>query len=274
MQNTVLKDEQLYGSHDGLRRGLPQSGRQKNKIKGELYPMINVTGLTKVYRDVAACNNVSLTARSGEITVLLGPNGAGKSTTIKSIAGLLKFRGNIEVCGFPNKSSEAKRCFGYIPEAPALYELLTPWEHMEFIARAYRLDEGWKDYAEALFRRLEIDQKKNHLTKELSKGMTQKVSIAAAMLIRPKALVVDEPLVGLDPKAIDEVLLMFRELKESGSSVLVSTHIIDTIDGVWDRAYIMNKGCIIHEATRESMGGRSLKELFFSLTEGGEKIQS
>lgn len=230
--------------------------------------MIKVTGLTKIYRDVAACNGVTLEAHPGEITVLLGPNGAGKSTTIKSIAGLLRFQGRITICGNENRSSEAKRCFGYIPEAPALYELLTPWEHMEFIARAYRLDESWRQYAEELFRRLEIYEKRNHLTKELSKGMTQKVSIAAALLIRPKALVVDEPLVGLDPKAIDEVLSMFRGLRDQGNAVLVSTHIIDTIDEVWDRAYIMNKGRIVCEAVRGSTGGKSLKELFFSLTDG------
>lgn len=232
--------------------------------------MIQITGLTKVYKDVVACNNVNLTAHPGEITVLLGPNGAGKSTTIKSIAGLLQFDGSIKICGHNNKSSEAKRCFGYIPETPSLYDLLTPWEHMEFIARAYSLEEGWREHAEALMKRLEIYDKKDKLTRELSKGMTQKVSIAAALIINPAALVVDEPLVGLDPKAIDEVLMIFDELKNKGASVLVSTHIIDTIDGVWDRAYILNKGAIISETTRESIGGKPLKELFFSLT-GGEE---
>lgn len=230
--------------------------------------MIEVRGITKIYRDVVACNNVSLVAHPGEITVLLGPNGAGKSTTIKSIAGLLQFQGEIDICGFGNKTGDAKRRLGYIPETPALYELLTPWEHMEFIARAYSLQEGWRERAEALMKRLEIYEKKDKLTRELSKGMTQKVSIAIAMLIEPAAVVVDEPLVGLDPKAIDEVLSMFRELKERGASVLVSTHIIDTIDEVWDRAYIMNRGAIVCETTREQ-AGQPLKELFFSLT-GGE----
>ena len=232
--------------------------------------MISVKGLRKVYKDIRAVDGISLTAHPGETTVILGPNGAGKSTTIKCIAGLLKYEGEISLCGFPNKSAEARRIFGYIPETPSLYDLLTPWEHAEFIARAYRLGDGWQSRAESLFRRLEILDKKDKLTRELSKGMTQKVSIAAALMVNPKSVVFDEPLVGLDPKAINEVLTLFGELKSEGASVLVSTHIIDTIDGVWDRAFIMDKGKILREATREQLGGESLKELFFSLT-GGDR---
>lgn len=231
--------------------------------------MIEVKNLTKKYKNFKAVDNISLNVYPGEVTILLGPNGAGKSTTIKSIAGLLNYEGEITICGFPNKSSDAKRIFGYIPETPALYDLLTVYEHMRFIARAYNLEDGWPERAEMLLGRLELSEKKDKLSRELSKGMMQKVSIAAALVTDPKAVLFDEPLVGLDPKAINEMLSIFTELKGSGSSVLVSTHIIDTIEDIWDRAYIMNKGQIISEATRSDMKGKELKDLFFELTEGG-----
>ncbi|WP_027631191.1 ABC transporter ATP-binding protein [Ruminiclostridium cellobioparum] len=230
--------------------------------------MITINNLTKTYKNFKAVDSISLTAKPGEVTVLLGPNGAGKSTTIKSIAGLLKFEGDITICDFPNKTVEAKKVFGYIPETPALYDFLTPWEHAQFIAKAYKLDDTWEQKIKTIFKRLEIYDKKDKYVRELSKGMTQKLSIAIALLIDPRAVLFDEPLVGLDPKAINEVLKIFEELKSEGKSILVSTHIIDTINEVWDRAYIMNKGKIIRDISRDELEGRDLKTIFFELTEG------
>jgi len=230
--------------------------------------MITINKLTKSYKKFKAVDDISLTAKPGEITILLGPNGAGKSTTIKSIAGLLNFDGEITICGHRNKTVEAKRIFGYIPETPALYDFLTPWEHAQFIAKAYKLEDTWKQKIKDIFERLEIYDKKDKYVREMSKGMTQKLSIAVALLIDPQAALFDEPLVGLDPKAINEVLKIFEELKAQGKSVLVSTHIIDTINEVWDRAYIMDKGKIICDITREQLEGRDLKAMFFELTEG------
>ncbi|EMS70923.1 ABC transporter ATP-binding protein [Ruminiclostridium cellobioparum] len=230
--------------------------------------MITINNLTKTYKNFKAVDSISLTAKPGEVTVLLGPNGAGKSTTIKSIAGLLKFEGDITICDFPNKTVEAKKVFGYIPETPALYDFLTPWEHAQFIAKAYKLDDTWEQKIKTIFERLEIYDKKDKYVRELSKGMTQKLSIAIALLIDPRAVLFDEPLVGLDPKAINEVLKIFEELKSEGKSILVSTHIIDTINEVWDRAYIMNKGKIIRDISRDELEGRDLKTIFFELTEG------
>lgn len=230
--------------------------------------MISITNLTKQYKKFKAVDGISLSAKPGEITVLLGPNGAGKSTTIKSIAGLLKFDGDITIWGNQNKTVEAKKIFGYIPETPALYDLLTPWEHAQFIAKAYRLDEGWEEKIKNIFERLEIYDKKDKYVRELSKGMTQKLSIALALLTDPRAVLFDEPLVGLDPKAINEVLKILEELKLQEKSILVSTHIIDTISEIWDRAYIMNKGKIIREISRDQLGDKDLKSMFFELTEG------
>jgi len=235
--------------------------------------MISVKQLTKQYKKFKAVDEIDICAKPGEVTILLGPNGAGKSTTIKSIAGLLKFDGEITIEGYPNKTVDAKKLFGYISETPALYDLLTPFEHAEFIAKAYKLEEGWKDKIKALFERLEIYDKKDKYVRELSKGMTQKLSIALALLTEPKAVLFDEPLVGLDPKAINEVLKILEELKSDGKSILVSTHIIDTINEVWDRAYIMDKGKIICDITREQLGNRDLKTMFFELTEGAQQCR-
>jgi ABC-2 type transport system ATP-binding protein len=207
--------------------------------------------------------------------VLLGPNGAGKSTTIKSIAGLLRFDGQIAIDGKENKSVEAKRVFGYIPEASALYESLTVWEHLEFIARAYGLKD-WEDTANNLLTRFELDDKKKKIGKELSKGMQQKVSICCALLIKPKMVMFDEPMMGLDPKAIKEIKEIFVELKNAGCAVFISTHIIDSIDEVWDKVLIMNKGKIVFNSNRDEMTakGESLEKVFFSVTEPEKEVES
>lgn len=230
--------------------------------------MLKVKNLSKKYDKVLAVNKASFEVNAGEIGVLLGPNGAGKSTTIKSIAGLLRFDGKIQIDGKDNKSMEAKRVFGYIPETPALYESLTVWEHLEFIARAYGLKD-WEDEANALLARFDMEDKKKKVGKELSKGMQQKVSICCGLLIKPKMVMFDEPMIGLDPKAIKELKDMFVELKNMGAAVLISTHIIDSIDEVWDKVLIMNKGEIVYNRTRDEMtaSGESLEQIFFSVTE-------
>lgn len=230
--------------------------------------MIEVKGLTKDYGKVVAAQDVSLMAVPGEITILLGENGAGKSTTIKSITGLLKYKGQIKICGFDNRSIEAKKRFGYIPETPVLYDKLTVAEHIDFIAGAYSLPD-YSAEADALLEAFHLTEKRKTVAKELSKGMRQKLSMLLALLIQPKALLVDEPMMGLDPASIEETLAMFVALKNRGASVLISTHIIDVIDAVWDRAYIMKKGRVLAEVRREDMNGETLKELFFRY-DGGQ----
>ena len=228
--------------------------------------MFEVRNVTKKYGKVIANRDISFALQDGEIAVLLGPNGAGKSTIIKCIAGLLRFSGEVTIGGYPGKSLEAKALLGYVPEMPAVYDLLTVWEHMEFIARAYRL-EDWERDAEALLTRFELWDKKDKLGKELSKGMQQKVSICCALLHRPRVIIFDEPMVGLDPHAIKELKEVFRELKASGASVLISTHMLDSVEDSWDVAHIMMNGSFA--ATRRSgEEGESLEQLFFAITEG------
>ena len=230
--------------------------------------MLNVSHLTKKYHRFVANDNLSFIVNDGETAVLAGPNGAGKSTAIKCIAGLLRFDGEIEICGFNNKSIDAKKILGYVPEIPAPFELLTVWEHMEFIARAYRL-EDWEKRAEELMSRLELTDKRDKLGKELSKGMQQKISICCAMLIEPKVVLFDEPLVGLDPHAIKELKAMLGEMKKNGTTIIISTHMLESVEDIWDKVFIMMNGKIEAERTRRFVdeSGENLEELFFNITE-------
>lgn len=232
--------------------------------------MLSVNNVTKKYGKVIANENISLQIADGQIAVLLGPNGAGKSTIIKSIIGFLKYQGSVTVDGLLNKSIEAKRIMGYIPEIPSLYPNLTVDEHMEFVAHAYKLD-NYKEYKEELLRRFELDDKKKKFGDELSKGMQQKLSICCGLLPKPKLILFDEPMIGLDPHAIKELKSMLLELKQQGASILVSTHMIDSIEELWDTTYIMMKGRVaaVVERDKIAQGDKSLEDIFFEITEGG-----
>ncbi|MBQ3866067.1 MAG: ABC transporter ATP-binding protein [Clostridia bacterium] len=231
--------------------------------------MLEVKGITKRYGKVLAVNNVSFALEDGTITVLLGPNGAGKSTLMKCMIGFLKNEGACLVDGHPSKTLEAKRLMGYVPELPSLYPNLTAWEHMEFIARAYRM-KNWKDWGEELFSRLELSDKKKKYGDELSKGMQQKLNLCLGLLPMPKVILFDEPMIGLDPHAIKELKSLFSYLRDQGCIVLVSTHMIDSVDMLWDRTLILQKGDLRADVTRQQVeeSGRTLEELFFQITEG------
>lgn len=232
--------------------------------------MINVQNLTKRYGKFIANQDITLTVNPRELTVLLGPNGAGKSTLIKSICGLLRFEGTVTIAGHDNRSLEAKRVLGYIPEMPALYPLLTVREHLEFIARAYELN-GWEQLADKLLERFELDDKQNKLGKELSKGMQQKVSICCAVLPQPKAVIFDEPLVGLDPHAIRELKKLLAEMKQNGCAMIISTHMIESVEENWDTTCIMTKGMIARACRRDELADGNLEDLYFSITEGSKE---
>ncbi len=233
--------------------------------------MLDIQNVSKRYGKTLANDGVSFSLAGGELAVLLGPNGAGKSTLIKCVAGLLRFEGNIQICGHGNKTLEAKRELGYIPEMPAVYDLLTVSEHLEFMRRAWRMEDD--GYGEALLRRFEMWDKRDKLGKELSKGMQQKLSICCQLVHRPKVIIFDEPLVGLDPHAIKELKEMFGELRKDGAALLISTHMIDSVEDYWDAAYIMMHGRLAATKRQGDGGERSLEELFFAITEGGEAAE-
>lgn len=229
--------------------------------------MLSISGVTKKYGKTIANDNISFAVGDGQIGILLGPNGAGKSTIIKCITGLLRFTGRIEINGALNNTVEAKSQLGYIPEMPAVYDLLTVSEHLEFVRRAYKVQD--EAYSQQLLERLELWDKKDKLGKELSKGMQQKLSICCALCHKPRVAVFDEPLVGLDPHAIKELKNIFRELKQDGVSVLISTHMIDSVEDYWDVANIMMNGRFAATMLNDGSESQSLEDLFFQITEGG-----
>ncbi len=230
--------------------------------------MLEVKNVTKKYGKLKANDNISLSVKNGEIAILLGPNGAGKSTLIKSIVGLLRFKGEISINGESNKSLNSKSLIGYIPEMPAVYDMLTVSEHIEFILRAYKKDDdGFGDELLGLF---ELTDKRNTLGKELSKGMQQKLSICCALVHRPKVVIFDEPMVGLDPHAIKNLKDIFIKLKNEGAAILISTHMLDSVENYWDTAYIMTDGQLKEKIFRDQQGA-SLSEIFFAVTEGDRR---
>ncbi len=229
--------------------------------------MLEVLGVSKKYGKLLAVDNISFQVPDGTVGILLGPNGAGKSTVIKSIAGLVRYDGSIRIQGKDAREIEARKIFAYVPEIPNMYEALTVREHLEFMERAYGVVVT-KQEREKLLERFELLDKQDKLGNELSKGMMQKVSICCALIIKPQVILLDEPMVGLDPAAIKELKQVVLELKAQGVTVLISTHMLEMVKELWDVTFVMNKGHILGSYTREDVGNEDLEELFFSVTEG------
>jgi ABC-type multidrug transport system ATPase subunit len=235
--------------------------------------MLEVQNLIKKYGKQNAVNDITFDLQGGEVVGLLGPNGAGKSTTMKCIVGLLrKTSGEIRIGGYDHLSIEAKRLFNYIPETPYVYDLLTVEEHLQFVAQAYGVRD-WKAKGHELLETYDLQDKAKKLGKDLSKGMRQKVSICCALLPDPQVLFFDEPMIGLDPKAIRNTKRIFRELKEAGKTILVSTHLIDSVETIADRIMILKNGNIIGNDTLDNLKqtfeqGESgtLEDIFLELT--------
>lgn len=232
--------------------------------------MLTLKNVTKKYSKVLAVNDVSFEVKSGQIGVLLGPNGAGKSTIIKSAAGLLSYNGEIYVNNVDTKTIEGKKEFAYIPEIPTLYDDLTVREHLEFIANAYKMPDSYKEEIDELLEVFELTERADKLGTELSKGMLQKVSICMALITHPSCILVDEPMVGLDPKAIKRLKEIFKDLAEKGTTILISTHMMEMVEDIWDVMVVLKKGEVLGTFTREDLQDESMKQFFFELTEGGE----
>ena len=232
--------------------------------------MLEVQGLSKHYGKYLAVDHVSFSIPDGCVGILLGPNGAGKSTIIKSIAGLLRYDGGIGIQKMSSKSLEAKKVFAYVPEIPALFDALTVREHIEYIRKAYK-SSITDEEIEGLLARFEMSDKQDKMGNELSKGMMQKVSICCALAVKPQVILFDEPMVGLDPKAIKELKEVILELKENGVTVLISTHMLEMVDGLWDVMFVMEKGKLIGAYKKDEVGGKDLDDLFFEMTGGEEE---
>lgn len=230
--------------------------------------MLEVVNLSKSYGKTNAVKNISFEVGQGEIAVLAGPNGAGKSTVIKSIAGLLKYDGTIRIEGHLNKSIEGKSALGYIPEMPSLFPLLTIGEHITLMAHAFKV-KNYENRAEELLKLFDLYDKKDKYGSDLSKGMQQKVSICCALITNPKVLLVDEPMIGLDPKAIRNMKEILLQLKNQGTSIVLSTHLLDSVQELWDKLIIMKDGeSVLSKSKSEFDGeGKTLEDIFFQYTE-------
>lgn len=232
--------------------------------------MLEVKNLIKKYPKTTAVNDMSFTIKDGEIGVLLGPNGAGKSTIIKSTAGLLTHDGEVKVNGKDTGTLEAKKEFAYIPELPSLYDDLTVREHLDFIAKAYKLPDTYRQEAEELLEAFEMTDKADRLGTELSKGMMQKTSICMALITKPSCILVDEPMVGLDPKAIRKLKSILCKLRDEGVSILISTHMLEMIDDMWDVMVVIKEGKVLGTFHKEDLKDETISRFFFEITEQGE----
>jgi ABC-2 type transport system ATP-binding protein len=241
--------------------------------------MIRLESLTKRYGAHEAVKNLSLHVPAGELFGFLGPNGAGKTTTIKMIAGLLRpTSGRIEIAGHDLASHpvEAKGALGFIPDRPFLYEKLSALEFMRFVAGIYGFDvsalNGRIDY---LLELVELQQVRSQLIESYSHGMKQRLVMASAFLHKPKVMVVDEPMVGLDPRGARLIKQVFREYCDSGHSVFVSTHTLEVAQELCDRIGIILRGELVALGTMADLKAQAetkdqdLTEIFLKLT-GGE----
>lgn len=243
--------------------------------------MIKLTNLTKVYGKLTAVNNISLEVPPGQVFGFLGPNGAGKTTTIKMMAGLLMpTAGSIEICGHDvvKEPIMAKAVTGFIPDRPFIYDKLTAEEFMDFIAGLYDVQDA-VIRTRRLLEMFGLEDWAGELVENFSHGMKQRLVMASALLHEPKVLVVDEPMVGLDPRGARLVKDIFRDLAGKGVTVFMSTHTLEIVEQMCDRVAIINKGEIIADGSVEDLarmarmqGGR-LEPVFLKLTGGDESAR-
>jgi ABC-2 type transport system ATP-binding protein len=239
--------------------------------------MIVVEHLVKRYGGFTAVDDVSLDVPAGEIHGFLGPNGAGKTTTIRMIAGLLKpTAGRISIGGhdLAREPELAKACLGFIPDRPFIYEKLTAGEFLRFHAGLYGMDGVAEARITELLQLFELENWRGELVEAFSHGMKQRLVMCAAFLHRPRAVLVDEPMVGLDPRGAQLIKEVFRTMSRKGVAILMSTHTLEVAQEMCDRIAIILGGRIIaagsFEELRAAAGGRDeqLNELFLRLTGG------
>lgn len=244
--------------------------------------MIVVSDLVKQYGAFTAVDGVSLDVQPGRIHGFLGPNGAGKTTTIRIIAGLLKpTSGRVLVNGhdLAIEPEAAKASLGFIPDRPFVYEKLTAGEFLRFHGGLYGIDgDGIDDRIQEMLELFELARWRDELVESFSHGMKQRLVMSAAFLHRPRAVLVDEPMVGLDPRGARLIKDVFRRMSERGVAILMSTHTLEVAEEMCDRISIILKGRIIASGTVEDLrrmaggGDEQLTPVFLKLT-GGSGLQ-
>jgi ABC-2 type transport system ATP-binding protein len=237
--------------------------------------MIELRGLTKRYGSFTAVDGIDLSVPTGEIFGFLGPNGAGKTTTLRMIAGILQpSAGTVEIGGIDLAKNpiEAKSKLGFIPDRPFIYEKLTGAEFLSFVAGLYGQDGPQvARRGNELLALFDLEEWAHQLVESYSHGMRQKLIIASAFIHRPEVIVVDEPMVGLDPKAARILKDLFREFVKRGHTIMMSTHTLEVAETLCDRIAIIQSGKIralgtLVELRGGHAGDAKLEEIFLSLT--------
>ncbi len=250
------------------------------RIAGAASPQIEAAGLTKLYGDFTAVNDLSFSVRSGEVIGLVGPNGAGKTTTLRCLAGIIPpTRGAVRICGFDmaRQPIEAKRRLAFFPDEPRLFDYLTVSQHLAFVARIYGVA-GYQDAGRRLLEELEIADKADKLPGELSRGMKQKLAIACGFLHSPSVIFFDEPLTGLDPIGIRRMKDSILKRAGGGAAILISSHLLHLLEEVCSHVLILKDGLKVIDGSLEEVrrrfseqaGGGNLEDAFFRATGEGK----
>jgi ABC-2 type transport system ATP-binding protein len=223
-----------------------------------------------------AVDGLSLTIHRGEFYALLGPNGAGKTTTLRMVAGLLQpDGGDISICGINSRSHpvEAKSVMAWVPDEPMIYDKLDPMEYLEFVAGLWAMDaQRAETQARELIAILGLEPHANTRCQGLSKGMRQKVALAGALIHDPELIILDEPLTGLDAASARQVKEVLRRRVANGTTVIMTTHILEVAERMAERIGVIAHGRLIAEGTLSELsaqaghGGTNLEEIFLSLT--------
>jgi ABC-2 type transport system ATP-binding protein len=206
--------------------------------------LIDVVDFHKTYRETVAVSGLSFRVGPGEVLGLVGPNGAGKTTTLRAVAGIIPpTQGSLSVAGHDIIADPvaAKRRMAYVPDDPKLFESLTVWEHLEFVAAAYRVAD-FEAKAGELLRQFELEEKRNASAQELSRGMRQKVAIACAYLHDPAVILFDEPLTGLDPTGIRTAKESIARRAGDGAAIVVSSHLLTLVEDICTHLLILHRG--------------------------------
>jgi ABC-2 type transport system ATP-binding protein len=236
--------------------------------------VIEVDGLQKLYGDFPAVQGLSFRVGPGEVLGLVGPNGAGKTTTIRSIAGIIiPTGGRIRIAGHDLSSDPvaAKSALAFIPDEPHLFEYLTVEEHLRFVARLYRLGDV-DGHIPGILEELDLSDKRRALPGELSRGMKQKLAIACGLLHNPNALLLDEPLTGLDPVGIRRMKTTIVRRAAGGAAVILSSHLLHLVEEICSRVLVMQRGRVVAYGTiaeilagRPELQSRRLEDVFLAL---------
>jgi ABC-2 type transport system ATP-binding protein len=244
---------------------------------------IFVDKVSKTFGTTKAVNELSLKVEPGEIRGLLGPNGSGKSTTMKMVLGVIKpDSGSVNVCGVDVRAKpvESRKNIGYVPETPFLYEYLSAAEYLDLVGVAYNIDNASRKVrVEELLQALQMEKHINEVMSGYSQGMRQKIALISAMMHKPKVLILDEPLNGLDPRSARIVKEILHRLALDGVSILFSTHVLEIAEAICTKITIINEGLIIAEGTVQEikaiagLRGSSLEDVFLKLTGSEDTIQ-